>query len=105
MLLFTSLFQASFFRFGKASSFHSNQTVSKSKLINGIKEVDCINEIEEDSNEDSPENNLQSILNVGFELFNSKLNNLLLVCSNYNNFNRNLFNSVPIHIALGVFRI
>ncbi|MFA9215095.1 MAG: hypothetical protein ACEQSR_14855 [Candidatus Methylacidiphilales bacterium] len=103
LLLFNSLFQIAFIQLGKSSTFHANQTVGKSKLLNGIKGIDCISEVEEDFNEDAPENNLQSIHH--FDLFKLKLNNLLLVSSNYKSAPKNLFNNVPIHIALGIFRI
>ncbi len=105
LLLFNSLFQITFIQLGKSSKFHADQTVSKSKLLSAIKGIDCINEVEEDYNEDSPENSLQSILNINFDLFKSKLNNLLLVSSKYKSASKNLFNNVPIHIALGIFRI
>lgn len=105
LLLFSSFFQTTLSRFYKFNNSSASSTISKSNSISGVYVADCLMENEENLTEDSTETFVQFLTKICFDYLNTKSNSLLSKSSKYAQFNNNIFNNVPIHLALGIFRI
>jgi hypothetical protein len=61
--------------------------------------------MEEDFSEDSPESFVEIFATISFDFLNIKSNSLLAKYSKHIQFNKNIFNNVPIHLSIRLLRI
>jgi hypothetical protein len=105
LLLFSSLLQTVIQRFNKFNTSEVSYSISKNNVVKGVVLADCLIEMEEDFSEDSPESFVEIFATISFDFLNIKSNSLLAKYSKHIQFNKNIFNNVPIHLSIRLLRI